>query len=267
MEQAVQAEMNEPNSNEKKGPVECFSGEFINGDSAVEKLVKTTNQGHKNTNQWIRLVESFQSTQNDQKKHQIAIAFSAIEEENLEILRAFHDVMDDIADYFTGKLIKLFLIISLVEILLINVLGFLITRSITRPLKKTVTFIKAVSSGDLTQEIEVKHMDEVGVMASAMNAMAINLRKMFQGIVSDTRTLTASSTELSAVSEEIASNSKQTSDRSNTVSVSAEEMASNMNSVAAAMEQTASNLQMIVFCGRGDDKHHQRDFKKHGKRE
>jgi len=245
-DQIIASEMKKDNS-QKDGVMRTISLlKTLMGTGLDEKLVEATGLAHEKSVQWAQLSQAFQKTYEKEKRQQIKIKINAIEKDMPTVLKSFHGVMDDISTYLIGKVKTLFLIISLVEILVISVLAFFITRSVTKPLKQTVTFIQAVSSGDLTQEIEVKQADEVGVMASAMNEMAKNLRNMFKDIALGTQTLTASSTELSAVSEQISSNAQQTSDRSNTVSASAEEMSTNMNSVAAAMEQTAANLQMIV---------------------
>jgi len=54
-------------------------------------------------------------------------------------------------------------------------------------------------------------------------------------------TLSSSSTELSAISEQMSQGIQNVSEKSNTVSAAAEEMNANMTSVAAAMEQSATN--------------------------
>jgi len=138
------------------------------------------------------------------------------------------------------------LAISLAAVVLGILIGILITLGITRPVKKGVEFAKALSQGDLTRTLEVNQTDEIGVLANALNHVSKNLRSMFADISSGTQTLTASSTELSAISAQMLSNAGQTSERSSNVSAAAEEMANSMNSVAAATEQTSANIQMIV---------------------
>lgn len=138
------------------------------------------------------------------------------------------------------------LIISLAAVVLGILTGWLITFGITRPVKKGVDFAKALSQGDLTQTLDVNQADEIGVLANALNNVSKNLRSMFADISSGSQTLTASSTELSAISTQMLANAGQTSEQSSKVSAAAEEMASSMNSVAAATEQTSANIQMIV---------------------
>lgn len=106
-----------------------------------------------------------------------------------------------------------------------------------------VDITKSIADGNLAVKFDPKKSKGV---YSNMKYMAENLNHMFKDIADGVQTLTASSTELSVISEQITNRSEQTAERSNNVSVSAEEMAANMNSVAAATEQTSVNIQMIV---------------------
>jgi len=102
-----------------------------------------------------------------------------------------------------------------------------------------------IAAGDLTYEFRTTGKQICGVYAS-MKQMTDNLKHMFADISQGVQTLTSSSTELSAVSQEMTAGAEQSSQKANSVSSAAEEMATAMNSVAAATEQTSANLQMIV---------------------
>lgn len=106
-----------------------------------------------------------------------------------------------------------------------------------------VDITKSIANGDLAVKFDPEKNKGV---YNNMKYMAENLIHMFKDVADGVQTLTASSTELSVISEQITTNSKQTAERSNNVSASAEEMAANMNSIAAATEQTSVNIQMIV---------------------
>lgn len=103
----------------------------------------------------------------------------------------------------------------------------------------------SIANGDLTVEFNADDKNIIGVYAN-MKTMADNLSVMFKDINGGVQTLTSSSTELSAISQQMANGSQQTSEKANNVATAAEEMVTNMNSVAAATEQTATNIQMIV---------------------
>ncbi|MCG8549051.1 MAG: methyl-accepting chemotaxis protein [Desulfobacterales bacterium] len=106
-----------------------------------------------------------------------------------------------------------------------------------------VDITNSIANGNLAVKFDPKKSKGV---YNNMKYMAENLIRMFKDVADGVQTLTASSTELSVISEQITTNSEQTAERSNNVSGSAEEMAANMNSVAAATEQTSVNIQTIV---------------------
>nr|WP_320192502.1 methyl-accepting chemotaxis protein [uncultured Desulfobacter sp.] len=125
--------------------------------------------------------------------------------------------------------------------------AFFIRRSVVSQLggdpADIVDITNSIANGNLAVKFDPKK--DKGVYNN-MKYMAENLIHMFKDIADGVQTLTASSTELSVISEQITVNSEQTAQRSNNVSASAEEMAANMNSVASATEQTTVNIQMIV---------------------
>ena len=55
------------------------------------------------------------------------------------------------------------------------IIAWLITRSITNPLKALVGFSRTIARGDLTQKIEIKQNDETGVLSRAMDEMRKDL--------------------------------------------------------------------------------------------
>ena len=125
-------------------------------------------------------------------------------------------------------------------------LTFFISRSISRPVIQGVAFARTIAGKDLTKRLDINQTDEVGILASALNDMSENLQRMFSDVMAGVGTLTASSTQLSSVSRQIAENAGQTSLKTSHVSTSAETMSGNMDSVAAATEQATMNLQMIA---------------------
>lgn len=138
------------------------------------------------------------------------------------------------------------IIVSIIALAACGVLAFLLTRGITGPMVKAVVFADNMAQGDLCQTLEINQRDEIGTLAGALNKMAHNLREMFRDISGGVETLSSSSTELSAVSRQMASGADQTSGKSTQVAAASEEMSANMNSVAAASEQASTNVQMVA---------------------
>jgi methyl-accepting chemotaxis protein len=137
-------------------------------------------------------------------------------------------------------------VLSAVALALGILAALFIARGITRPIAESVDFAKSLSDGDLTRSLTVDQKDEIGTLCAAMNSMATNLRTMFKDISKGVGTLASSSTELSAISQQMAAGAEQTSGKSNQVAAASEEMSANMNSVAAATEQASTNVQMVA---------------------
>ncbi|MDT1822995.1 HAMP domain-containing protein, partial [Acinetobacter baumannii] len=57
------------------------------------------------------------------------------------------------------------------------VFGWLLTRSITRPLSSAVDLAQQVAAGDLTADIQAASRCEVGALMTALGTMTENLRK------------------------------------------------------------------------------------------
>ena len=100
--------------------------------------------------------------------------------------------------------------------------------------------------GDLTQRLDVNSNDELGRLAEVFNTFINKLQKMIKDIAHGVDTLSSSSTELSAIAQQMSDSSAQTSNKSQTVAAASEEMSKNMNSISAAMEQSSANTNTVA---------------------
>lgn len=125
-------------------------------------------------------------------------------------------------------------------------MAFLIIRSITGPVNKTVALAETMAKGDLTAVLDVDQKDEIGSMAKSMNSTVAHLRSMIGEIITGINNLSTSSAGLAAVSRQLSSSARDTADKSGTVATAAEEMSTNIQSVSAAMEQSSSNVSMVA---------------------
>ena len=105
-------------------------------------------------------------------------------------------------------------------------LGWWITRSITRPVAQALDVTEKVATGDLSSRIEVTSTDEVGRLLSA-------LKEMNQKLASIVGTVRSSSDSIATGSAEIASGNADLRQRT-------EEQASALQQTAASMEQLGS---------------------------
>ncbi len=140
------------------------------------------------------------------------------------------------------------IMVTLVAGLIVAVIVLFASRAILRPINAAVAGLKDIAQGegDLTMRLAVNTRDEVGELARWFNVFIDKLQGIIKDIGSGVETLSSSSTELSAISEQMTQGITNVTDKSNTVSAAAEEMSANMNTVAAAMEQSATNTNMVA---------------------
>ena len=113
-------------------------------------------------------------------------------------------------------------------------LGWILTRSITRPLAHAVTLAQQVASGDLTADIQVSSKDEVGVLLSALKGMNESLLKTVSEVRSGTDTIVTASQQIAAGNLDLSARTEQQAS-------SLEETASSMDELTSTVRQNADN--------------------------
>jgi methyl-accepting chemotaxis protein len=107
-------------------------------------------------------------------------------------------------------------------------MGFLIARSIGRPLATSIKIADAVARGDLTTELVPEGADEMTQLQQALQDMVLSLRKVVT-------TVRVGIDSVAVASGEIASGNQDLSTRT-------EQQASNLEQTAASMEQLSSTV-------------------------
>lgn len=120
-------------------------------------------------------------------------------------------------------------IITLVAIFINSSVGFLIAKSIHRPIIELVDIIKKVGKGDLTVQAAVKSHDELGVLTEELNRSIY-----YQGDI--VKVIRNSSQQIAAGSEEMAASSEQ-------ITTSADEITKKI--VVVAEEAKKGNESMV----------------------
>ena len=112
--------------------------------------------------------------------------------------------------------------------------GWLLTRSITRPLANAVDVAQQIAAGDLTADIHIGSRCEVGALMAALQSMNANLRKTVTEVRSGTETIVTAS-------QQIASGNLDLSSRTEQQASSLEETASSMEELTGTVRQNADN--------------------------
>ncbi len=148
-----------------------------------------------------------------------------------------------------SKAIRNFVIlVTLVSVLLVSVVIFFASRSITRPINQAVESLKDIAEGegDLTMRLPVTTRDEVGEMATCFNTFIEKLQVIISDIRTNSKAVDSSAGDLTDISNNLSSTASDTSGRSENVATAAEEMSANLNSVAAGMEESTINTSMVA---------------------
>ena len=114
--------------------------------------------------------------------------------------------------------------------------GWLLTRSVVRPLGVAVSLAHKVAAGDLTTSIRVEGRDEPARLLEALRAMQDNLETVVAGVRSNAE-------GVASASAEIAQGNADLSMRTEEQASSLDETASSMQQLQATVQQNASNAQ------------------------
>jgi len=112
------------------------------------------------------------------------------------------------------------------------VLAFLLVRSITRPLNRTMELADAIAGGNLTVSAHDDRQDEFGHLLRSVSEMAARLR----GLVSEVR---GGVDSMSNASVEIATGNQDLSSRTEQTAANLEETAASMEELTATVTQSA----------------------------
>jgi methyl-accepting chemotaxis protein len=130
--------------------------------------------------------------------------------------------------------------------------GLLFARTVTKALTRGMAFSQQIASGDLTQQLEVKTKDEIGLLVQALNGMSANLKRMVSGIRENAEQVSASSEQISASAQKLAegaqsqaSTLEQTSASVEELTASVDQVAEHAQSQAAAVEQGTSSMTQV----------------------
>ncbi|HEX8961945.1 MAG TPA: MCP four helix bundle domain-containing protein, partial [Rhodocyclaceae bacterium] len=127
--------------------------------------------------------------------------------------------------------------LGLVAALLASVLGFWITRSITRPIGEAVEAANALSRGDLTVQIEVDSNDEMGQLKRSMSEMVGKLSH----IIAEVNT---ASQALNNAAEQVSATAQSLSQASSEQAASVEETTASIEQMTASITQNTENAKV-----------------------
>lgn len=137
-------------------------------------------------------------------------------------------------------------IVILVAILLSSFIGFLIQRSIVRPVKEIQSLMSRTEQGDFTVEGTYLSKDEMGQLTQSFNRMIREVREVIRQVASSSEMVSASAEQLTASAEETSKASQQIAVTIQEVAAGAGTQAEKAEDTAATMEKMSTNVQQMT---------------------
>ena len=145
--------------------------------------------------------------------------------------------IDDTAralDADSARAFNLLLLLGVLVVLIGATFAWLISRSITRPLRAAIAVAATVADGDLSTTFEAASHDEIGELMLALKAMNDALFKIVSEVQQGTRSIALASNEIAAGNLDLSSRTEQQAG-------SLEETAATMEQLTATVRQNADN--------------------------
>ena len=142
------------------------------------------------------------------------------------------DVKNEISSYESNSRMAIIGIAVVMEVILILVLT-LITVSIVKPLKKSLTHIDEIAQGDFSKEFEqdlLKRKDDFGQLADSLEKMRSEMKELIGEVKSE-------ALEITGMVQEIDTSLQALDDQIENVSATTEELAAGMEETAASSEE------------------------------
>lgn len=95
------------------------------------------------------------------------------------------------------------LMLSVIGLFLLGLIVILLTRRLIKPLKKCIDFSTEIGNGILTESLNIKRNDEIGVLSVSLNNMANQLRLIVQSITTGATTLSNKANVLNNSSQKL----------------------------------------------------------------
>src|SRR5579862_581746 len=131
------------------------------------------------------------------------------------------------------------ILIAMTLVLVGSAGGVFLTGRWIRPLETMAEVASAVAKGDLTERISLTSDDEIGVLASSLNEMVGNLRRIVDNIQE-------TSVQVASAAGEISANAKLITQGAQSQAQAAEETSTSMEEMAASIQTVAANAQSLA---------------------
>ena len=148
---------------------------------------------------------------------------------------------------------KLSMIISLIIAVLAAALcGFLLLRAIMSPMKRIVSILEVMRSGDLSSRLNLERKDEFGAVETGFNDMMAELTSLVSQAQRSSVQVTTSVTEIAATSKQQQATATETAATTTEIGATSREIAATSRDLVRTMtEVTSAADQASILAGSG----------------
>jgi len=122
-------------------------------------------------------------------------------------------------------------------------ISWIITQSITKPLKEVVAISGKIAQGDLTVSVIAGSKDETGQVLEAIRIMVENLRSIISQVSKTSTQVASAASELHSTAERIATGAEEVVAQAGTVATAGEEMSATSGDIAQNCQMAAEGAQ------------------------
>ena len=130
-------------------------------------------------------------------------------------------------------------IVGVVMILVVTAGGFVMARSISNPLARMVAILQEVGEGDLTQHLDIKTKDEIGIMTESFNGTIAKIRNLVLLIKQK-------AFSLSNIGDDLSNNMTQTASAINEITSNIQSIKGQANKQSAGVNESAVAMDKII---------------------
>lgn len=193
-------------------------------------------------------------TSNEQMNELIQYYEKTMQENNIELPKGSEAVIDRLLEHNTNKIngtIAFDYILTGVWCLVLAIIIQVIKRIIIKPISEITEELHLIinkidnNCGDLTERIETKNTDEIGLLASGINSFIENLQRIISKIKKDSKTMSDSASEMERSVGEANQSVVDVAAIAEELSAGVEETTATLVQLESGSNQILSNVQQM----------------------
>ncbi|MDR1277184.1 MAG: HAMP domain-containing protein, partial [Treponema sp.] len=154
---------------------------------------------------------------------------------SLAIAASYTDIMAPV-----NRMFVIIICIGAAMLAAMTVGAFIIARSISQPIVRTMTILKDVSEGDLTRQIDIRSKDEVGELARYINFTIDKIKNLVIAIKNQ-------SSVLSGIGSDLAGNMTETATAINEINANIQSIKIQIINQSASVTETNATMEQITI--------------------